>query len=81
MSDRYPLIFIPLADKPGGPTGPQRVRQLLKLALRRFDLKAEWLPSDTLADTQSPAKTASRGEDGTCETSEADAASALEENP
>jgi hypothetical protein len=81
MIERYSLILIPLADKPGGPNGAQRVRALLKLARRRFGLRAEWMPSDTGTDTRSTAKTASRGEDGTCETSEADAASAGGKNP
>jgi hypothetical protein len=83
QAEKYPLIFTPLADKPGGPTGAQRVRALLKVARRQFRLRADWQPkfagSDTGSDTRSAANTAKSERIGTCETSEADMRTAAED--
>jgi hypothetical protein len=53
----YFLALRPEPDRPGGPTAPQRVRQLLKIALRSFGLKCisigPALPAESIEEQES----------------------------
>jgi len=46
LSDRYPMLLIPMPDKPGGPSGAQRMRSALKVLRRVFRIRAKWIASD-----------------------------------
>jgi hypothetical protein len=48
----YPMLLIPLADRPGVPDGPQRVGSALKDLLRPRRVRANWLPDQKVFDDE-----------------------------
>jgi hypothetical protein len=46
----YPVVLIPLADRPGQPSGAQRVRAALKALRRQYAIRAEWMPAQRRSD-------------------------------
>jgi hypothetical protein len=51
-AEGYPVVLIPPADRPGQPTGAQRVRAALKTLRRQYGVRAEWLPAQRRSDDE-----------------------------